>query len=110
MIHLHKTTHVAGIQEKLGYFESLGVGALWLTPINPSPMKDNGYDVSDYKNVDPMFGTLEDFKASTSDDVTKVELKGLPIANITSRAFFKILKTHSETRRRNEGPRPEADP
>ena len=57
-----------------------------------------------------MFGTLEDFKASTSADVTRVELKGLPIAKITSRAFLKILKTHSETRRRNEGPRPEADP
>jgi glycosidase len=40
----------------------LGVGALWLTPIYPSPMKDNGYDIKDYVNVDPMFGTLDDFK------------------------------------------------
>ncbi len=51
-----------GIHQKLDYFESLGVGALWLTPIYPSPMKDNGYGISDYKNIDPIFGTMEDFK------------------------------------------------
>ena len=51
-----------GIHEKLDYFESLGVGSLWLTPIYPSPMKDNGYDIKDYNNIDPIFGTLEDFK------------------------------------------------
>jgi glycosidase len=38
------------------------VSALWLTPIYPSPMKDNGYDVKDYTDVDPMFGNLDDFK------------------------------------------------
>ena len=50
-----------GITEKLEYLEWLGVDALWLSPIFPSPMRDFGYDVSDYKGVDPLFGTLEDF-------------------------------------------------
>jgi alpha-glucosidase len=40
---------------------SLGVDAIWLSPIFPSPMKDMGYDVSDYCGIDPSFGTLEDF-------------------------------------------------
>ena len=39
----------------------LGVDAIWLSPFYSSPQKDAGYDVSDYKNVDPLFGTLEDF-------------------------------------------------
>lgn len=53
-----------GIQDKLDYFESLNIGSLWLTPIYPSPMKDNGYDVKDYMNVDEKFGNLEDFKVN----------------------------------------------
>ncbi len=54
-----------GIIEKLDYLDggagSLGVDAIWISPFYPSPMADFGYDVSDYKNVHPMFGTLEDF-------------------------------------------------
>ena len=55
-----------GIQSRLDYLRdgtpaSLGVDAVWLSPIYPSPMKDFGYDVSDYCNVDPRFGTLSDF-------------------------------------------------
>jgi alpha-glucosidase len=50
-----------GILARLDYLRSLGVDALWLSPIYPSPMKDFGYDVSDYTAVDPVFGTLEDF-------------------------------------------------
>ncbi|MGF1537699.1 MAG: alpha-glucosidase [Elainellaceae cyanobacterium] len=42
---------------------SLGIDAIWLSPINSSPMVDNGYDVSDYRNINPMFGSLEDFDA-----------------------------------------------
>jgi len=50
-----------GIAERLGYIASLGVDAIWISPFFTSPMKDFGYDVSDYTNVDPMFGTLGDF-------------------------------------------------
>lgn len=49
-----------GIIEKLDYIQSLGVDALWISPFFKSPMKDYGYDVSDYRDIDPLFGTLED--------------------------------------------------
>ena len=52
-----------GIAEKLLYLEWLGVDAVWLSPIYPSPMRDFGYDVTDYTDVDPLFGTLDDFDA-----------------------------------------------
>ena len=52
-----------GITEKLEYCAGLGVDALWLSPIYPSPMADFGYDVADYTGVDPMFGTLGEFDA-----------------------------------------------
>ncbi|KGE78454.1 alpha-amylase family glycosyl hydrolase [Halomonas salina] len=50
-----------GVIDRLDYIASLGVDAIWLSPFFTSPMKDFGYDVSDYRGVDPMFGTLEDF-------------------------------------------------
>ena len=52
---------LAGITSKLEYVASLGVDAIWLSPFFASPMKDFGYDVSDYRAVDPIFGTLEEF-------------------------------------------------
>ncbi|MCB5161777.1 alpha-glucosidase family protein [Marinomonas algarum] len=56
---------LVGITGKLEYVASLGVDGIWLSPIFTSPMKDFGYDVSDYRDIDPMFGTLADFKALT---------------------------------------------
>jgi glycosidase len=52
---------LAGIESRLDHLAWLGVDAVWLSPIYPSPMHDFGYDVADYKAVDPVFGTLEDF-------------------------------------------------
>ena len=52
-----------GITAKLDYIASLGVDALWISPFFTSPMKDFGYDVADYCDVDPIFGTLADFDA-----------------------------------------------
>lgn len=52
-----------GILQKLDYVSSLGVDAVWISPFFKSPMKDFGYDISDYRAVDPIFGTLDDFKA-----------------------------------------------
>lgn len=56
-----ETGDLKGITEKLPYIQSLGVDAIWLSPFFKSPMKDYGYDISDYCDVDPMFGTLADF-------------------------------------------------
>lgn len=50
-----------GITERLDYLQALGVDAIWLSPIYPSPQVDFGYDISDYENVDPQYGTLADF-------------------------------------------------
>src|SRR5690348_2456290 len=50
-----------GITSKLAYLRDLGVDAIWITPCYPSPQVDFGYDVSDYDNIDPMYGTLADF-------------------------------------------------
>ncbi|XP_066137641.1 maltase 2-like [Euwallacea fornicatus] len=51
-----------GITQKLDYLASLGVGAIWISPINPSPLADMGYDVSDYRAIAPEYGTLDDFR------------------------------------------------
>jgi maltose alpha-D-glucosyltransferase/alpha-amylase len=52
----------AGLTEKLGYLQDLGVTALWLLPFYPSPGRDDGYDIADYGDINPDFGTLKDFK------------------------------------------------
>ncbi|HAR09360.1 MAG TPA: alpha-glucosidase, partial [Cobetia sp.] len=52
---------IAGIIQRLDYLATLGVDAIWVSPIFTSPMQDFGYDVSDYRDIDPLFGTLEDF-------------------------------------------------
>ncbi|MEX2552300.1 MAG: alpha-amylase family glycosyl hydrolase, partial [Actinomycetota bacterium] len=49
------------VRSRLPYLRWLGVDAIWLSPFFRSPMKDFGYDISDYRDVDPQFGTLEDF-------------------------------------------------
>lgn len=51
-----------GVTEKIHYLKELGVDYIWLTPFYVSPQKDNGYDVADYRNIDPKFGTMEDFE------------------------------------------------
>lgn len=50
-----------GIRSRVGYLKELGVEAVWLSPIFPSPMADFGYDVADYTGIEPMFGNMEDF-------------------------------------------------
>src|SRR5687768_16573700 len=53
---------IQGLISKLDYVEDLGVDAIWLLPFYPSPLRDGGYDISDYMSVHPMYGTLADFK------------------------------------------------
>ena len=56
-----------GIDAHLDYLASLGVGAIWLTPVYVSPMVDNGYDVADYTGIDPLYGTMEDMELLIAD-------------------------------------------
>lgn len=55
------TGDIPGVTAKLDYLMWLGVDAVWLSPVNTSPMHDFGYDISDYRGIDPLFGTNEDF-------------------------------------------------
>jgi maltose alpha-D-glucosyltransferase / alpha-amylase len=52
----------AGLTEKLDYLQDLGVTAIWLLPFYPSPLRDDGYDIAEYKDVNPSYGTMADFK------------------------------------------------
>src|SRR5437773_3802265 len=52
-----------GLTQKLDYLQSLGITCVWLLPFFPSPLRDDGYDIADYLNVHPSYGTLDDFKA-----------------------------------------------
>jgi alpha-glucosidase len=54
---------LAGIRQRLGYLKDLGVDGVWISPFFVSPMADFGYDIANYRAVDPLFGTLEDFDA-----------------------------------------------
>jgi maltose alpha-D-glucosyltransferase/alpha-amylase len=51
-----------GLTEKLDYLQELGITAIWLLPFYPSPLKDDGYDIADYYSINPIYGTLKDFK------------------------------------------------
>ena len=56
-----------GLTSKLDYLKDLGVDALWLLPIMPSPLRDDGYDVSDFCDIFPAYGTMVDFKKLISE-------------------------------------------
>jgi maltose alpha-D-glucosyltransferase/alpha-amylase len=58
---------LAGITSKLDYIKELGVDCIWLLPMFPSPLKDDGYDIADYFNVHPDYGTVEDFKTLVNE-------------------------------------------
>ncbi len=65
---------LGGMTQKLGYLKELGVDCLWLLPIYPSPLKDDGYDIANYYDVHPDYGTLEDFK-TLLDEAHKLGLR-----------------------------------
>src|SRR5437879_6652685 len=64
-----------GLIEKLDYIQDLGVSAIWLLPFYPSPLKDDGYDVADYHNVHPQYGTRGDFRTF----VREAQSRGLKV-------------------------------
>ena len=65
----------AGLTEKLGYLQDLGVTALWLLPFYPSPGRDDGYDIADYGSINPDFGTMKDFRRF----ITEAKRRGLRV-------------------------------
>lgn len=66
---------IKGIIQKLDHIENLGIEVIWLTPIYVSPQKDNGYDIEDYYNIDPIFGTMDDFE----ELLTEVHNRGMKL-------------------------------
>ena len=64
-----------GVIEKLDYLVELGIDMIWMNPFYPSPQNDNGYDVSDYTAIDPVFGTMEDFE----DLITEASKRNIDI-------------------------------
>lgn len=93
-----------GLRSKLDYIASLGVEAIWLSPVFPSPMADFGYDVSDYCDIDPLFGTLADFDRLLAD----AHERGLRVvldwvANHTSveHPWFRASRSSRDDPRRN---------
>lgn len=64
-----------GLRKKLGYLKSLGVDCIWLLPMYPSPLRDDGYDISDYYNIHPDYGTMKDFE----DFIDAAHKKGMRV-------------------------------
>lgn len=75
-----------GVIEKLDYLRDLGVDYLWLTPFFKSPLNDNGYDIADYRAVDPVFGTMEDVE----ELIAQAERRGLGL-------MFDMVFNHTST-------------
>lgn len=83
---------INGITRRLDYLQWLGVSAIWLTPIYSSPQVDNGYDVADYYDIDPLFGTMEDFEnliAAAHERQIKVVMDMVFNHTSTQHAWFK---------------------
>jgi len=93
-----------GITARLPYVASLGVEAVWLSPIFTSPMRDFGYDVADYVDIDPLFGTLEDFDAFAAEAHRlglKVMLDYVPNHTSSDHAWFQQALTGRESEKRD---------
>lgn len=93
-----------GITEKIPYLQDLGITAIWLSPMYPSPQKDLGYDISDYRNVDPSYGSLEDFdtlvKTAHAHNI-KVMLDYVPSHTSTQHAWFQESKASIDNPKRD---------
>ena len=93
-----------GINEKLEYLKNLGVGAIWISPCYPSPQKDFGYDVSDYENIDPMYGDLKDFdrlQANAKNDGLRIIMDFVPNHTSDQHKWFLDSKSSRESAHRD---------
>ena len=106
-----------GVTAKLDYLADLGVDYLWLTPFFPSPQRDNGYDVADYRAVDPRYGTMEDLEELIREadrrgiglmldmvfnilTLDKKQKSGEPMAEVKTQNDLDFERKHEEDLRR----------
>ncbi|MEY2462264.1 MAG: alpha-glucosidase [Acidimicrobiaceae bacterium] len=95
---------LAGIESRLDHLEWLGVGAIWVSPFFRSPMKDFGYDVSDYLDVDPIFGTLADFDsllAAAHQRGLKVLIDWVPNHTSCEHEWFRAARSSRDDPKRD---------
>jgi alpha-glucosidase len=95
---------LAGIMSRLDYVAELGIDAIWISPFYPSPMADFGYDVADYCNVDPLFGTLADFDAlikRVHELGLKLIMDFVPNHTSSQHAWFRESRSSKDNPKRN---------
>jgi alpha-glucosidase len=95
---------IPGIIQRLPYLSILGVDAIWLSPIFPSPMADFGYDISDYTGIDPLFGTMEQFDAlvrAAHDDGLKIILDLVPNHTSDQHPWFVEARSSRDNAKRD---------
>ena len=93
-----------GIRSRLDHFIDIGVSTVWLNPIYPSPHKDNGYDISNYTGIDPLFGNLTDFKALLSamhDKGLRLILDFIPNHSSEDHPWFKESRSSRNSSKRD---------
>src|SRR5215212_11925476 len=106
-----------GIAARLDYLVALGVHAIWISPVFPSPMADFGYDVSDYCGIDPLFGTLDDFDrliAAAHEHGLKVILDFVPNHTSDQHPWFAESRSSRDSAKRDwyiwRDPKPDGSP
>ena len=93
-----------GIKSQLDYLVDIGIGAVWFNPIYPSPLKDNGYDISNYTDINPLYGNLEDFKSLLEDiheRSLRVILDFVPNHSSEEHAWFKESRSSHDNSKRD---------
>jgi alpha-glucosidase len=108
---------INGIIARLPYLKSLGIDAVWLSPIFPSPMADFGYDISDYTGIDPLFGMMADFDAlvaAVHDSGLKIILDLVPNHTSDQHPWFAEARSARDNPRRDwyiwRDPKPDGGP
>ena len=95
---------INGITSRLDYLHQLGVDAIWITPMYPSPQVDFGYDISDYKAIDPQYGTMADFERMVAEAKSRnirVIMDFVPNHTSDQNAWFKESRSSRDNPKRN---------
>jgi maltose alpha-D-glucosyltransferase/alpha-amylase len=93
-----------GLAQKLDYLRDLGINAIWLMPFVPSPLRDDGYDIADYRSVHPLYGTLQDFKnflAAAHERQLRVIMEMVLNHTSDQHAWFQESRSSRDNPRRN---------